>query len=154
MLKYCSMHCVNLGIAQWANASCILALAEINFFGQDSLAVQLEVLTVRFKKWCRLHGIHHSQVVITVGMMHLSDAAYPELTLKAYNGRVMVSFLATCCQAACAQGADLGLTTSAMTHLSNWLLLIEGLGRYLEPGDANHVYNLGMQPLAVINVTY
>ena len=57
LIRMCAMHTVHLGVAQWANASAILDLADLRYFGSGNLSEQLNILTHRFNKWCKVQGI-------------------------------------------------------------------------------------------------
>ena len=144
------MHIVNLGIEQWVNAATLLALLEREFFGAKTvaLAARLQVCTLRFRRWCSLHGIMQSQPFITVGMMHLGSAAAPtppELTLKAYHSRVFIAFLSCCCEVALQKAGDdseLQLIASLTSNLAHWHLAVETYPRYLLQQQAAHLWQL------------
>ena len=59
-VRFCSMHAIHLGICQWANASAILDLCDMNYFGPGAVADQLPFLTSRFNAWCRLQSIEYT----------------------------------------------------------------------------------------------
>ena len=112
----------------------------------------MEILTFRFHKWCRLHGINHGQPVITKG--HLALADYAELRLKAYASRVMTAYLAVALKALmenqtgidqCSQ--DLRLVTAATVELANWSLLLETFPYDLSHQQAETLFESGMKLL-------
>ena len=150
IIAYCSMHVSNLGLAQWTNAGVLLELLSRGFFGDPStvsLADRLHIVTLRFRKWCGLHGIAQSQAFLTVGMLHIGpSSSAPELTLKAYHGRVFVAFLASCCQALLSsqgEGDDELVLLLAVSHtLAQWHLKVESYPRYLTPAQGDHLIEL------------
>ena len=149
-IHYCAMHVVNLGLAQWINAATLLALLDRGFFGAKTvaLAARLQVCTLRFRRWCSLHGIMQSQPFITVGMLHMGSAAAPtapELTLKAYHGRVFLAFLSCCCEVALQSAGDdseLQLIAALTSNLAHWHLAVESYPRYLLPDQATRLWSL------------
>ena len=149
-IHFCAMHVVNLGILQWVNCATLLALLEREFFGAKTvaLAARLQVCTLRFRRWCSLHGIMQSQPFITIGMLHLGTAAKPttpELTLKAYHGRVFLAFLSVCCEVALQRASDdaeLQLITALTSSLASWHLKVESFGRYLAVEQAAELWRL------------
>ena len=91
-------------------------------------------------------------------MLHLGargEATAPELTLKAYHGRVMVSFLATCTEAAQTDlggpgvDADLDLTVVCCQLIAQWHLLLEQCGRYLSREEADELSAVALRFLRV-----
>ena len=148
------MHVSNLGIAQWINAGVLLGLLARNFFGDAasiSLSDRLQIATVRFRRWCRVHSIAQSQSFLTVGMLHIGqNSSAPELTLKAYHSRIFLAFLASCCQTLLDRQShsdeELVLLLAVSHGLADWHLKIESYPRFLTPmqGDtlidiSNHV---------------
>eukprot|EP00439_Symbiodinium_sp_Y106_P071040 s2505_g12.t1 len=114
MITYCSMHVSSLGLVQWVNAGVLIGLMQRGVFGDPrniKVAQQLRIATLRFREWCSLHGIEQSQPIITQGMLFRDP---PELTLKAYHGRIFVSFLAALCH---------GLINDSATNDDDELLL-------------------------------
>ena len=86
-------------------------------------------------------------------MLHLDSA--PELTLKAYHGRVMVAFLAVCAESAqSALGGlgvdpDLDLTVVCCQLIAKWHLKLELYNRYLSRAEADELSALSLQFLRV-----
>ena len=106
---------------------------------------------MRFRGWCRAHKIPQSQPVLTVGMLHL-DA--PELTLKAYHGRIFLSFLAMCANEALqlpqhANDEELILCLAVSRELAQWHSKLEIYGRYLQQSEADELVRLSNQFLAI-----
>ena len=102
-LKPCSMHIVNLGVLQVHNGSCLQLLIEQNFFGTLDVHAALHEASLRFRRFASAAGMQHSVGIITPGMMHdAALGAFPCLTLKAYNGRIFLSFLHVCLRTLCA----------------------------------------------------
>ena len=156
-IHFCAMHVVNLGILQWVNCATLLALLGREFFGAKTvaLAARLQVCTLRFRRWCSLHGIMQSQPFITVGMLHLGTAAKPttpELTLKAYHGRVFLAFLSVCCEVAlqsASDDAELQLITALTSSLASWHLKVEAFGRYLTGEQAAELWRLSERAVLI-----
>ncbi|CAE7209454.1 unnamed protein product [Symbiodinium sp. CCMP2456] len=146
MVKLCSMHMSNLGALQWVNAGVLLGLLERGFFGDPvrlPLGQRLQIVTIRFRRWCSIHGVLQSQPFLTVGMLHLSSPQGPELTLKAYHGRVFVQFMAACCQALlqqCGNNDDELVLLQAVSHgFASWHLRLEAFPRVLTYGQAREL---------------
>ena len=59
MIKYCSMHTVQLGLCQWVNGNSTIMLLERNFFGRPGLvrSEQLKIVTATFKRWITSQGL-------------------------------------------------------------------------------------------------
>ena len=144
LIVYCTMHVSNLGLIQWTNAAVLLALTRLQFFGAGRLSDALHACTIRFRQWCTLHGIPQSQPIITVGMLHLSATEAPELTLKAYHGRIFLAFLVTCLRTVVRDNGDpeLLLAFEAAQTLSQWHSKLESCGRYLERAEATELQRL------------
>lgn len=145
------MHSANLGVCQWLNASCFLLLQDHHVFGSGTLSEQLEILSHRFRAWAYINSIPHSQGHITAGVLHYSDVEYPVLTLKAWNGRVMTSYMAVTLQSLALQvpgNIELAMAAAACSSLSEWFLKLEIFGRYLTQNQADELHSLMMQLLA------
>ena len=58
-ISICSMHTSNLGICGWVNAAALLTLLERDVFGpaSEDLSHRLQVVTLRFRRWCAANGI-------------------------------------------------------------------------------------------------
>ena len=156
MVKLCTMHMSNLGAIQWVNAGTLLGLLERGFFGAVSLplATRLQIVTIRFRKWCTLHNIPQTQPFLTAGMLHLSSPQGPELTLKAYHGRVFIQFLAACTQALLDKlGAnndpELVLLLAVCHGFSSWHLRLEALPRNLTREQALELQSMMDETLRV-----
>ena len=142
MLRFCSMHVVNLGILQYVLGSAVSLLAEVHgFFGPGKLPERLTEMTERFKRWASSCGITHSQGYITQGMLHHKKRGteYPLLTLKAYNGRVFLPFICLCLRLLWQQTTDLevGLAYYCCERLSAWMDGLERCPRYLSEAQAD-----------------
>ena len=58
MLKYCLMHTLHLGLLHFLNGASLTLLSEHGWFGRElDTKLLLEILTVRFRKWCSVQGI-------------------------------------------------------------------------------------------------
>ena len=151
MLRFCSMHCINLGILQYLLGSVVVLLAETyDFFGAGSWEVRLTELLHRFKLWASASRIPHSQSSITKGMLFHSKqhTDFPCLTLKAYNARVMLPFLARCLGIAfksCQTDCELGLAYACCQRLSAFFDLLERSPRYLTPAQAELLETHGLR---------
>ena len=142
MLRFCSMHVVNLGILQYVLGSAVSLLAEVHgFFGPGKLPERLTEMTERFKRWASSCGITHSQGYITRGMLHHKKRGteYPLLTLEAYNGRVFLPFICLCLRLLWQQTTDLevGLAYYCCERLSAWMDGLERCPRYLSEAQAD-----------------
>ena len=76
---------------------------------------------------------------------------YPELRLKAWTNRVLVSFLSVCLQDLCNTlpndqvDQELMLATVSLTKMSDWLLQLERTPRYMTRQHAHDLENLSWQ---------
>lgn len=165
MIKYCSMHTLHLGLLHFLNGGALITLAENGWLGGDSkqkistfagtaalTSTDMEQFTLRFHRWCAVHGVRHGQPVITKNHLHF-DMGGPELRLKAYATRVMCAFLAVCLRSTCEKipreeaSQDLILVTAATAQMANWSLLLEESPLMLSPERANLLFDAGMQQL-------
>ena len=174
MIKFCLMHVLHLGILHWCNGASMMLLIASNFFNTRSVKDCLEILTLRFRKWCSLNSLRsvrvvfyryvssifsastvlglktparHNQPHITAGCLYGSNGKnYAELRLKAFNSRMMAPFLATCLNALLGQlphderTDELQFTTAMMLCISNWMLRLEGMGRFLSYAESQWVW--------------
>lgn len=143
-LKACSMHVVNLGVLQVHNGSCLQLLIQQNFFGSLDEPEALHEASLRFKRFAAASGMQHSVGIITTGMMHDGTAgAFPCLTLKAYNGRIFLSFLHVCLRAlGSAPGAtrEVQLAAMATQSLVLWFQLQESSNkRFMDNATARQL---------------
>ena len=142
MVKFCSMHTINLGILQYLLGSVVELLVKVYFFfGGGSLDDRLLELTQRFKMWASANRISHSQGTLTRNMIYHAKEGreYPMLTLKAYNGRVMLVFLTRCLQLLYhdySADFELGLAWACCQRLCAFFDLLERRPRYLSEEDA------------------
>ena len=141
----------NLGVAQWTNAAVLINLLGRGFFGDPatvSLSQRLQVCTLRFRRWCAVHGIMQSQPFITAGMLHLNSPQGPDLTLKAYHSRVFVQFLACCCSLLLNapdgdnHDGELVLLLGVTHSLAQFHLRLEAYPRYLTTAQAQKLRGL------------
>ena len=157
MITYCSMHVSNLGLVQWVNAGVLMGLMQRGVFGDPrniKVAQQLRIATLRFREWCSLHGIEQSQPIITQGMLFRDP---PELTLKAYHGRIFVSFLAALCHGLINDRAtndddELLLWLEVSRSLAQWHSKLEDCDRYLLREDALELRRIGNRFLHVYKI--
>ena len=158
MISLCTMHTSNLGLCSLLNAGALLGLLDRNFFGLTSepLSHRLRVVTIRFRSWCSAMRIPQSQSWLTVGMLHLSDTAAPELTLKAYHARVFLAFLVVCthrqlehCRESNQADDDLLLIHASCVALADWHQHLEASPRYLSEAQAGEMQRLAYKFLVV-----
>ena len=97
IIKNCSMHCVNLGLAFTCNGACLHLLLVLGFFGDPNTELKFRLNNAfdDFQTYCKLSKISCSQRRFRV--KHLMKEAHgPYLTTKAYNARCIVAWLASC----------------------------------------------------------
>ena len=137
MIRYCSMHCSNIGILIALNGSLVDLLCERSFFGERK-EEQLRELTTRLRRWASANQIEHSQVYITKGMHRRDARGYPELLGKAYNNRVMLAFLAVCMAtlAGTCDDLEVQLASSVAQLMSVWHDRLERAPRYMSSSQA------------------
>ena len=139
-IRPCAMHTVNLGVLQSHSGSVMELLLNRNFFGApDNLADALQNCTTRFKQYAATHRITHS-VFLNPGIMG-NISGYPNLALKAWNGRVFLSFLAVCLRAVVASSnppdLEISLAEQATRSLLAWFQIQEkSPRRSMNPEDA------------------
>ena len=93
IIRFCSMHTLNLGILQTMVAECILWLCENDVYAGDTLDVQLQNSYNDFKAWCRRERVNCSQRRFKQSSFHLKADDYPWMNCKAYNCRCMLGWL-------------------------------------------------------------
>ncbi|CAK8995261.1 Uncharacterized protein SCF082_LOCUS4272 [Durusdinium trenchii] len=93
IIKFCSMHALNLGLLFSCNAGALLLLCEdLTHFGQGTFAEQLDEAYRDFLAFCRSRQIRHSQPPFIPRMVKKKNG--DELfTAKAFNGRLISSWL-------------------------------------------------------------
>ena len=142
-LKPCSMHIVNLGVLQVHNGSCLQLLIEQNLFGTLDVHAALHEASLRFRRFASAAGMQHSVGIITPGMMHdAALGAFPCLTLKAYNGRIFLSFLHVCLRTLCAGPTtrEVQLASAASQSLVQWFQIQESSNkRFVEAATARRL---------------
>ena len=147
MIKFCSMHVINLGVMQYAAGASLDLLLSYNFFGLGTLSEQLAETTESFRRWASSSGISHSQCYLTPAMLYHNKQGreYPCLTLKAFNARVFLPFLVLCLRMLFQENNDLetGLAYTCMHRLSCFMDLLERCGRYLSNAEAVKLHEHG-----------
>ena len=136
-IKPCSMHVVNLGCLQTHSGSVMDLLLKSGFFGAEDEALQ--TATVRFKTFASANRMVHSVPMLTPAMLYGDPSGFPVLTLKAFNGRLFLSFLATCLRSACRAmqpvPLEMQLAEQCTRALLRWFQVQEAAPRhFLEPG--------------------
>ena len=140
-IKWCSMHCSNIGILLILNGSLVSLLMERNFFGNGP-EEQLHCLTTRMRTWASNNQIEHSQVYITAGMLRQDKRGCPELLGKAYNSRVLLAFLAMCMRALAGQQEDdleASLAARVAELMAAWHHFLEVAPRYMSLEEASRL---------------
>lgn len=96
-IQHCSMHTVNLGLAFTFSGSTLYNLLNHGWFGspQSPLADRLNLAYDDFRQYCKLVQVRCSQKRFRVSTL-LKRANGPCLTTKAFNARVIVSWIASC----------------------------------------------------------
>jgi hypothetical protein len=97
------------------------------------------------------HYLRHSQGYLTAGMLHAGEG-YPCLTIKAWNGRLLVIFLDRCLRAYLQTKRDAGETpcaevisaSVAARAICAWFDAVERAGRYLTQSEASWIYRYGL----------
>ena len=137
-IKACSMHVVNLGCLQTHSGSVMDLLIKAGFFGSVDADVALHTATVRFKTWASANRMVHSVPMMTRNFLYNDPSGFPTLTLKAFNGRLFLSFLATCMRSLCnsmPQALEMVLAEQCTRALLKWFQLLEAGPRvFLEAG--------------------
>ena len=97
LIKNCSMHCVNLGLAFTSNGACLKLLLDLGCFGDPSTELKFRLNTAfdDFQMFCKLKKLQCSQRRFKVKHL-MKDAHGPYLTTKAYNARCIVAWMASC----------------------------------------------------------
>ena len=91
--------------------------------------------------------LRHSQGFISAGMLHMQDG-YPHLTVKAWNGQVLLVFLDRCLTALVAAGAqdqEIQLAHFATRAMSCWFDRLARFPRYLSQAQGTEVSNFGFR---------
>ena len=59
MVQFCLMHVLHLGLLHFLNAASLMLLHEHAWFGPPTMSIKdmLEILTLRFRRWCSVQGI-------------------------------------------------------------------------------------------------
>ncbi|CAK9114637.1 Uncharacterized protein SCF082_LOCUS53089 [Durusdinium trenchii] len=74
VIRWCTMHAINLGILFTANAASVILLCEeLSFFGPPPFAGQLDSAYKDFLAYCKSHGIRHSQPPFVPKMVLLAN---------------------------------------------------------------------------------
>ena len=92
-----------------------------------------------------------SQAYLTPGMLHAD--AFPCLTLKAYNGRVMAVFLEVCLESQTQSlrrsnvlvDVELLNASVALKALCAWFDILERSPRFMNQADADSTFDFGMK---------
>ncbi|CAL1139825.1 unnamed protein product, partial [Cladocopium goreaui] len=90
ILRWCTMHTLNLGLVFSANGGSLILLAEdLGYFGAGDFDDRLDAAYKHFVAYCRSRHISHSQPPFTPKMVKKKTGEVL-LTAKAYNGRIIV----------------------------------------------------------------
>ncbi|CAK9036671.1 Uncharacterized protein SCF082_LOCUS21823 [Durusdinium trenchii] len=155
IIKFCSMHALNLGLLFSCNAGALLLLCEdLTHFGQGTFAEQLDEAYRDFLAFCRSRQIRHSQPPFIPRMVKKKNG--DELfTAKAFNGRLILSWLNHTLFVALQRHPNhetLILTSSAMSALAKLFQISESNGRFLSPSVAQDLHDAGMQFLTIYKI--
>lgn len=149
MLRYDLMHIVQLGVAQWVNGASLLWLCQKGFFEGDSLAQQLASAWCRFKRWAAGLGLTPTQKVFTGRRLLCHIIEYVELQGKAWNSRLITSWLAVEMAQIEAADEETQLITSLQFLLSESSRFLEVRGRYLLPEEGAQYNSLVTDALLI-----
>ena len=93
IVRFCSMHTLNLGVLQTLVAEGLLWLRENDVFNGNDLDDRLRCCYIDFKAWARREGVVCSQRRFRASSLHLSDVDFPWMNCKAYNCRCILAWL-------------------------------------------------------------
>ena len=114
------MHAVKAGIARWAFAGALLDMAWNGAFGPPPLDDQLQKAWVQFRAWRRRHRIQANPRKFTPDRLGVGRGEFAESASKAFNTRVLVSWLSECFQSwALATVSDRARVTAMVLHSLN-----------------------------------
>ncbi|CAE7566096.1 ppk25, partial [Symbiodinium sp. CCMP2456] len=134
MLRFDSMHSVNLGCGLFTNGGALFELFKIGWFPGDSDAAQWRAADQNFRCFLQKHKIACSQPAFKSWMLVLRGEEYCYFATKAYNSRVITSWLAEEANKAALQhpgNRRISLTAICVWHLHSWYSQLEQYGRYL-----------------------
>ena len=92
LLKYCSMHCCNLGLLFTSNGSSLATLLELKYFGDGSLPEQVAAAWNDFVLWKKQHRVRCSQTRFTVKMIFKKRHG-GDMSTKAFCARVIAEWV-------------------------------------------------------------
>ncbi|CAK9045722.1 Uncharacterized protein SCF082_LOCUS25828 [Durusdinium trenchii] len=149
-LKMCSMHNVNLGIAQICNGSSLVTLVLGGFYGNpnDSIAVNFRRAYRHFQAWRKSKRVNITQGVWKYGYVIKANGLVC-MTHKAFNGRVLAHYFADVLAEALTSAefpsdSTLRFAAACMAHLAKFFYLLEVSGRYLTEARAEEIYQTGL----------
>jgi len=134
-IRFNEMHTVKLGLARLTAASALLDLCQRGVFGPGALPVMLAHATRRFKRWCRSNHLYSNLRRFTKSRLGYSTVDYPELGSKAWNTRIVISWLAAeACGANDAAATEHTRQVAVVLHAMHRMFqAMESSGRFFEP---------------------
>lgn len=148
ILRWCTMHTLNLGLMFTANGGSLILLAEeLQYFGPDTFGDQIDRAYQHFTSFCRSRKIQHSQPPFTRKMVK-KKSGENLFTAKAYNGRVILMWLTHCLLDSEQHNPDheiLVLTCAAMSSLAKFMALMEENPRHLTASAAQSMHDAGFR---------
>lgn len=161
------MHCCHLGFGKDFTAQLIYDLCRHGYEAGDGLQAQLSSLWLRFRKWCKRHGISHPKRKLSCKVIGLDlkspNASFPELNsrTKAAHVKPLIHFLAWRCKRILAvkfrrpSDEHAELRAKCAYGLSNFLYILDCSGVFLDEAQATEavssgrIFLLAWQTLAV-----
>lgn len=170
MICHCSLHNMNLGIAQDANGSTLMFLIENGYFGcpQSLTFEKLLVIAFRDFKAFQCHtGQKCSQTKFVPRFVWKPATHGAHMGHKGHNGKIIAYWLGDCMQKPVARSTEphreickwllqshawptderLELIAVTMQSLCAWFQEVEKHGRYLTVTAADTIYDHGMKYL-------
>lgn len=150
LIRWCSLHCINLGYMGWVGASTmefLLEQDEIPIWGSkdETLAQRLMRAYQDFTSWARVRGIQHSQPPFKANFFRGGED-YHAMAAKGYNARCIIAWLSDVCQQLMLQHpADdrkFRLVSACVYNLGELMNVVERSPRYLSLETAQRIQQL------------
>ena len=154
------MHALNLGFGSLVNGNVLIRLLESGFFGHEGLPKETRLWLAwhDLKAYCHQQKIGCSQGPFTLNQAGWATAhSVPDLDCKAYNSRVITSWLQECWAASANEvpDPDRALVDVVIWGLASLYQRVEESPRYLSEAHASAIYRSGMasiQAYTVLNI--
>lgn len=147
-IRFDETHANKLGISRWSIASSLLCLSDRLVFGDGPLEQRLGVAWSQFKRWLLRHGLQCNARRFTKARLGLGAIQYCESSTKAWNSRIVISWLADVAIAApLAAEADSVLATH-LHALSTVFQTMERAGNFFSDAELKEFVDNGMLVLA------